>query len=306
MLLTQKKPISLLNSDNKIQLIYLEHKMHIVADTYVVLNEISRCRMGSVHLATHVKNRSVVAIKFVPTNVVQCFNNENVLQRIFCSRKRDQIDMTVGKLPAEFVFGTVCQSPEIIRYDACFIDQGCWAMVMEFPEGYSVLRDYVISHGPLDLSSLYKIAKQLAAALNTCVVNGVDHRDLSQDNILYNPETKRIKLVGLGHATSLSYSKEPYKAPKDCNNLPPEATKYGVCSPLQTLVWKFGSILHYCMVGAGRLSRLSGGSGTGGRSPSSLSSSNNPIEFIIRRCLDQDPRTRILFSNLQKHIHQHM
>ena len=65
---------------------------------------------------------------------------------------------------------------------------------------------------------------------------------------------------------------------------------------------RFGSILHYCMVGAGRLSRLSGGSS----SPPSLSSSNNPVEFIIRRCLDKDPRTRILFSNLQKHIHQHL
>ena len=54
-----------------------------------------------------------------------------------------------------------------------------------------------------------QLAKQLATALNTCVVNGVDHRDLSQDNILYNPATKQIKLVGFGHATSLSHSKEP-------------------------------------------------------------------------------------------------
>ena len=39
------------------------------------------------------KNRSVVAVKFVPTNVVQCFNNETILQKISCSRKQDEIDL---------------------------------------------------------------------------------------------------------------------------------------------------------------------------------------------------------------------
>ena len=63
----------------------------------------------------------------------------------------------MGKLPAEFVYGLACQSPEIVHYDACYVDQGCFAMVMEFPEGYSVLRDHVIGHGPLDMSSLQKV-----------------------------------------------------------------------------------------------------------------------------------------------------
>lgn len=83
-----------------------------------------------------------------------------------------------------------------------------------------------------------QITRQLATALNTCVVNGIDHRDLTPENVLYNPDTKQIKLVGFGHTAALGHSKAPYKAPKDCCNLPPEAKKYGVCSPLQTLVYK--------------------------------------------------------------------
>ena len=208
---------------------------------------------------------------------------------------------SLRKLPAEFVFGSVCQAPEIIRYDACYVDQGCWALVMEFPEGFSILRDHVISHGPLDVRSVYTVIKQLSAALNVCVVNGVDHRHLSPDNILYNPETKQMKLMGFGHASSLSSSKEPYKAEKHCSNLPPEAKKYGVCSPLQTLVWKFGSIIQYCCVGAGRLSRLNNPSSTASNKPP-----HTPVEFLIARCMDEDPRTRILYSNLQKYINQHI
>ena len=287
------KPIGLLNSENKLELSYLEHNLHIVADTFVVLKEISRCQFGSVHLATHMSNGTVVAIKFIPTNVVKCFNNRSILERT-CNLQ--EMDVAVGKLPAEFVYGTVCQSPEIIRYEACFVDQGCWALVMEYPVGFSVLRDHVISHGPLDLPSLCKITRQLVTAMNTCVINGVDHRDLSQDNILYNPDTKQIKLIGLGHAATL-HNKEPYKTPTNSSNLPPEAKKYGVCSPLQTMVWKFGSILNFCMMGAGRLSRMS---------PPSAVNSKNPIEFIVRRCLDKDPRNRILFSHLKKHINQHL
>lgn len=275
--------------------------MHIVADTYVVLNEISKCRFGSVHLATHIKNRHVVTIKFIPTNVVKCFDKPDILEKLN-KQKNGNIDKVLGKLPSEFVFGSICQSPEIITYNACYVDQGCWAMVMEFPEGFSILRDYIISHGPLDYRSTCRLVKQLATALNTCVVNGVDHRDLSPDNILYDPETKQIKLVGFGHAASLSSSKEPYKAPKQCTNLPPEAVKYGVCSPLQTIVWKFGCVIHYCRVGAGRLSRLS----CNKTSALPSTSKEDPVDFLIRRCLDEDPRTRILYSNLQKHINQNI
>eukprot|EP00116_Pleurobrachia_bachei_P011304 sb/3471566/ len=181
--------------------------MHIVADSYVILNEISRCGFGSVHLGTHVKNREIVAVKFIPTNVTPSFNH-SVVKKL-CAAYQGSIDLSLGKLPAEFVYASVCRSPEVIRYDACYIDQGCWAMVMEFAEGFSILRDHVISHGPLDLASLFKITKQLAVALNTCVVNGVDHRGLSVENVLYNPNTKQIKLVGFGHATGLSADKEP-------------------------------------------------------------------------------------------------
>ena len=295
MLLTELKPIGLLNSENKLELTYLEHKLHLVADTFQVLKEISRCQFGSVHLAVHTGNDTLVAIKFVPTNVTQCFSSRSVLERT-CHLLDDGMSLTVGKLPAEFVYGTVCQSPEIIRYEACLVDQGCWAMVMEYPEGYTILRDHVISHGPLDLVSLCKVTRQLVTALNTLVVNGVDHRDLSQDNILYNPQTAQIKIIGLGHAATLHY-KEPYKAPTNCTNLPPEAAKYGVCSPLQTMVWKFGAILNFCLIGAGRLSRIS---------PPSVTASSNPIEFIVSRCLDKDPRTRMRFSNLKKHINLHL
>lgn len=34
-----------------------------------------------------------------------------------------------SRLPAEYVFGVMCKSPEVIGYKSCLIDQGCWAMV---------------------------------------------------------------------------------------------------------------------------------------------------------------------------------
>ena len=141
---------------------------HIIGNSLLILNEISRCRYGSVHLATNLHDHSVAAVKFVPTNMV-------------ASLEGDRIHSKQKRLPAEFVYGVMCKSPEVVSYRACLVDQGCWAMVMEFPEGYSVLRDHVITQGALSGEALVRMTTQLARALNTCVIKGVDHRNITPD-----------------------------------------------------------------------------------------------------------------------------
>ena len=109
---------------------------------------------------------------------------------------------------------------------------------MELPEGFTVLRDYVISHGPLQRVTLVRIIKQIVTAISTCILNGVDHRNISPENVLFEPKSQKVKIIGFGHAATLAESKEPYRIPTNLEEVPPEANQYGVCSPLQTIVWR--------------------------------------------------------------------
>ena len=69
----------------------------------MVLNEISKCRFGSVHLATHLKSRQVAAIKFIPTNVVKCFDNVDVLENL-SKQKNGLIDIVSFPLKQLLIF----------------------------------------------------------------------------------------------------------------------------------------------------------------------------------------------------------
>lgn len=66
---------------------------HILNNSLMVLNEISRCRYGSVHIASDLKSRKVVAVKFVPTNVAPS------VEREYLNKMGDRLDSSaIGKV----------------------------------------------------------------------------------------------------------------------------------------------------------------------------------------------------------------
>ena len=69
----------------------------------------------------------------------------------------------------------------------------------------------------------------------------MDHRDLKDENILYNPRTKEIKLIDFGSASLLPITSYDSYQGTDVY-IPPEYYKSGVYDPFAASVWAIGCL----------------------------------------------------------------
>ena len=83
-------------------------------------------------------------------------------------------------------------------------------IVMEYCTGYVDLFRYI------DLQKQFFTEKEAAgiihqtlSAISYCKAQGVDHRDIKDENILYHPKLKAIKIIDFGSASKLQSG--PYK-----------------------------------------------------------------------------------------------
>ncbi len=73
-------------------------------------------------------------------------------------------------------------------------------LVMEFVPGQT-LHQYLIDHGPLDLSTVLSLGRQIAEGLAAAHAQGLIHRDIKPSNILLEPgPSNRVKITDFGLA----------------------------------------------------------------------------------------------------------
>ncbi|HEX5749565.1 MAG TPA: AAA family ATPase [Archangium sp.] len=70
-----------------------------------------------------------------------------------------------------------------------------------------------LSRGPLDLGQFLRLAIHLAQGLEELHAANVIHKDLNPSNILWNPETDELKLIGFGIATRLPQEPQTFRNP---------------------------------------------------------------------------------------------
>jgi serine/threonine-protein kinase len=80
-------------------------------------------------------------------------------------------------------------------------------LAIEWATG-EILEKYAKRQGPLPVDEVCAIVKQIADAVHAAHSVGIVHRDLKPDNVMYDPESRQVKLLDFGIATDTDMSPE--------------------------------------------------------------------------------------------------
>ena len=123
-----------------------------------------------------------------------------------------------------------------------------WYLVMEYDPQFMDLFDYVDQNGVMSSQDGACLIRQLIEVVQYLTQQNVDHRDLKDENILYNPSNHQIKLIDFGSAGPLS--SDPYTKHHGTDvYIPPEHYITGQHLPLDAAVWAIGCISYIILDG---------------------------------------------------------
>ena len=184
---------------------------------------------GTVYLCVEISTRVLRAVKRLP-NVEDTYTS-------LCPRRQRQV-------PNEIQFLESINHPSIVKLLDVYFDEdtNTWFLVQEYHPGFEDLFSYVNNNGPMTTRDSSSIVNQLIRVVMYLLNDRmIDHRDIKDENILYNPKTKQIKLIDFGSAAELS--SEPYTSFRGTDvYIPPEYYLNRKYSALPATVWAIGCI----------------------------------------------------------------
>ena len=250
----------------------------------IVLKELGRGGNGRVYLTQH----HISLNKYV----VKIFRDHPDLPVVY----QDGLE-----LPLEIATLRSLHHPNIVKYKTHFLENGYWYLLMDYESGYSDLHT-VTRSCRLSEGTIQNIAEQLYGVVNYCLENNIDHGDIKEENILYNPKTKQLKLIDFG--TALPLSKRPItflRGTTVC--LPPEAFTKPQYFPLQATVWAIGCVLYGCMTGKPAFLETSDILNKRARiPPSARKVYSGKLVNLVERCLEPCQILRIMWSELGRNL----
>ena len=102
----------------------------------------------------------------------------------------------------------------IIDIHETYLEQNCWIIVMDYLQDFVDLWDHIYQNGALSVEDAREVLAQLLGVCSYLISQDIDHRDIKAENILYNPATRRIKLVDFDCASLIPDS--PYTVGCHC------------------------------------------------------------------------------------------
>ena len=124
-------------------------------------------------------------------------------------REKLRSDKTaVARFLREARFGERVQHPNVVRtLEIGEAGTGMHFLAIEWAKG-ELLEKYAKRRGPLPPDEVAEIVAQIGDAVHAAHEVGVVHRDLKPDNLMYDPDTRRVKLLDFGIATDTDTAPE--------------------------------------------------------------------------------------------------
>lgn len=200
-------------------------------DYYDLGDVIGEGGFGSVCSGICKQSGQMVAIKIIPRNRVYSWSK-------------------IGRhvVPKEIVLLKSLDHKYIIKMLDYFEDQDNFYIVMERPEKYIDLFDYISGKRVISERSARYLFRQIMEAVQYCMANGVLHRDVKDENILIDLKTSQIKLIDFGSGTFLRddvYTE--YEGTRVY--APPEWVLRRQYHALPATVWSLGILLYDMLLG---------------------------------------------------------
>ena len=108
----------------------------------------------------------------------------------------------VTRFLREAKFGTRVQHPNVVRtIETGEAAPGLHFLAIEWAGG-EILERYAKRNAPLPREEVAQIIMQIGDAVQAAHAAGIVHRDLKPDNVMYDPETRQVKLLDFGIAAA--------------------------------------------------------------------------------------------------------
>ncbi len=257
---------------------------------YEVTAQIGEGGMGQVYRATDTRLNRDVAVKVLPDS----FAND-----------RDRL----ARFTREAQTLASLNHPNIAHIHGLEESGGVRALVMELVEGEDLSQH--IARGAIPIAEALPIAKQIAEALEAAHEQGIIHRDLKPANIRVRDDGT-VKVLDFGLARALDPSTGPSPSVSMSPTITsPAMTQAGMIlgtaaymAPEQARgkpvdkradIWAFGCVLYEMVTGARpfRGDDVTDTIASVVKDQPDFSRVPRPVERLIRRCLEKDPKRRL-------------
>ena len=148
---------------------------------YAIRKEVGEGGTSAVYLAEH-PNHGTVALKVL-------------------REKLRQDKTAVTRFVREAKYGARVKHPNVVEtIEIGESDSGLHFLAIEWAEG-EILERYAKQNAPLPTDEVATIVSQIAAGVQAAHDANIVHRDLKPENVMYDPKTRRVKLLDFGIAT---------------------------------------------------------------------------------------------------------
>ena len=152
---------------------------------YAIRKEVGEGGTSAVYLADH-PNHGTVAVKVL-------------------REKLRQDKTAVARFVREAEYGARVKHPNVVETIEIGEADGLHFLAIEWAEG-EILERYAKQNAPLPRDEVASIVTQIAAGVQAAHDASIVHRDLKPENVMYDPKTRRVKLLDFGIATDTQAS----------------------------------------------------------------------------------------------------